>query len=382
MPRSYPPEFRRKVLDLLKAGRKVAEIAHDLQISEQTIYAWRQQDQIDAGRVPGLTSVEKAELAAARRRIAELETELAVHQRASELLQEAVRPKARFVAIATMADEGLPIQMACRILGVSESGFHVWRGRSLSARSVRHVWLTDLIQQVHAASRGVYGARRVHAELTLGHGITVSHGAVEMLMQRAGIKGLPGNKRRRPRPETPTAADLVDRNFVRTAPNQLWVTDITEHRTREGKVYCAVVLDAYSRRVVGWSIDSRQDAALVTNALGMAIHNRQSMTDTVIHSDHGVQYTSWAFTQRAKDSGLLPSMGSIGDCYDNAMIESFWARMQTELLDRQRWRTRLELANAIFEYLEIFHNRQRRHSSLGMLTPIEYERLYTAQPVA
>jgi transposase InsO family protein len=194
--------------------------------------------------------------------------------------------------------------MACRILGVSESGFHAWRGRSLSARSVRHVWLTDLIQQVHAASRGVYGARRVHAELTLGHGITVSHGAVGMLLQRAGIKGLPGNKRRRPRPETPTAADLADRNFVRTAPNQLWVIDITGHRTREGKVYCAVVLDAYSRRVVGWSIDSRQDAALVTNALGMAIHNRQSMNDTVIHSDHGVQTCQVApRTRRPTSSG-------------------------------------------------------------------------------
>ena len=164
--------------------------------------------------------------------------------------------------------------------------------------------------------------------------------------------------------------------------NRARVRPYTEHRTREGKVYCAVVLDAFSRRVVGWSIDNRQDAALVTNALGMALHNRDAAADTVIHSDHGVQYTSWAFTLRAKESGLLPSMGSIGDCYDNAMMESFWGRMQTELLDRQRWRTRLELANAIFEYLEIFHNRQRRHSSLGMLTPIEYERLRAAPIVA
>jgi putative transposase len=165
--------------------------------------------------------------------------------------------------------------------------------------------------------------------------------------------------------------------------NQLWVTDITEHRTREGKVFCAVVLGAFSRRVVGWSIDNRQDATLVTNALGMALHNRQLSGSTVIHSDHGVQFTSWAFTKRAKESGLLPSMGSVGDCYDNAMIESFSGRMQTELLDRKRWRTRLELANAIFEYLEIFHNRQRRHSALGMLTPIEYERVHlTAQTVA
>jgi transposase InsO family protein len=157
----------------------------------------------------------------------------------------------------------------------------------------------------------------------------------------------------------------------------------TEHPTREGKVYCAVVLDVHSRRVVGWSIDSSQTAALATNALGMAISNRSSRpAGTVIHSDHGVQFTSWAFTRRARESGLVPSMGSIGDCYDNAVIESFWGRVQTELLDRRRWRTRIELANALFEYLEIFHNRRRRHSALGMLTPIEYEMLHRTQPVA
>ncbi|WP_157457167.1 IS3 family transposase [Cellulomonas fimi] len=143
--------------------------------------------------------------------------------------------------------------------------------------------------------------------------------------------------------------------------------------TWEGKVYCAVVLDACSRRVVGWSIDSSPTAALVTNALGMAIDSRRPPAGTVIHSDHGVQFGSWAFTRRARGSGLTPSMGSIGDCCDNAVIESFWSRMQVELLSRRRWRTRIELANAMFEYLEIFHNRQRRHSSIGWLTPIEFE---------
>ena len=169
------------------------------------------------------------------------------------------------------------------------------------------------------------------------------------------------------------ATDLVDRRFTQTAQDKLWVTDITEHPTREGKVYCAVVLDAFSRRVVGWSIDSSPTAALVTNALGMAIDSRRPEPGTIIHSDHGVQFGSWAFTHRAKASGLLPSMGSMGDCYDNAMIESFWSRMQVELLDRKRWNTRIELANAMFEYLEIWHNRHRRHSALGWLSPIEFE---------
>lgn len=211
----------------------------------------------------------------------------------------------------------------------------------------------------------------------------MGHGQIELLMARAGIKGLPGNRRPKPRHQTPTAGDLVNRSFTRSQPNQLWVTDITEHHTREGKVYCAVVLDTFSRWVVGWSIDSTQTAALVTNALGMAIANRSPQAGTIIHSDHGVQFTSWAFTDRARKSGLVQSMGSIGDCYDNAVIESFWGRMHTELLNRQRWRTRIELANAIFEYLEIFHNRRRRHSALGMRSPIEYEMMQSSiQPVA
>jgi len=272
-----------------------------------------------------------------------------------------------------MAGEGLPVQAATRVLAVTDSGYYAWRGRGPSARAVRHALVTETIRQVHLASRGTYGYRRVHAELALGRGIVVGHGTVELLMARAGLKGVTGApKWRRARPDL-LATDLVDRRFTREGVDQLWVTDITEHPTREGKVYCAVVLDVCSRRVVGWSIDSTPTAALVTNALGMAIDTRRPAAGTIIHSDHGVQFGSWAFTTRAKQSGLVPSMGSIGDCYDNAVIESFWSRMQVELLDRQRWRTRLELANAMFDYLEVFHNRRRRHSALGWLTPIEFE---------
>ncbi len=173
-----------------------------------------------------------------------------------------------------MASEGLPVQLACRVLGVPESGYCDWRSRPPSARTVRHAWLTDVIHQVHTESFGGYGAPRVHAGLALGRGIIVGHNTVEVLMRRAGIKGLPNRRRPRLEHDTPTAVDLVDRNFARPAPNQLWVTDSTEHPTREGKVYCAVVLDVHSRRVVGWSIDSSQTAALATNALGTAISNR------------------------------------------------------------------------------------------------------------
>ena len=225
--------------------------------------------------------------------------------------------------------------------------------------------LLEVIGETHHASRRTYGARRVHAELTHGRGIIVARWIVELVMRRNGLAGLPGRPRYRKVPNQPTASELVDRQFARDGPEQLWVTDITEHPTREGKIYFAAMLDTFSRRVVGWAIDSRPHATLATCA-----HANRPVLRRPIESG---QFTSWAFTQRALDAGLAVSIGSIGDCFDNAVIESFWARMQVELLNRRRWRTRLELSNAIFEYLKIFHNRQRRRSSLGMLTPVEYE---------
>lgn len=274
-----------------------------------------------------------------------------------------------------MAAEKLPVQVACRVLDVSESGFYAHRNRTPSERSVRHAMLTDLITQVDVESHQIYGGRRIHAELTLGRGVLVGHHHVELLMRRAGLQGLSGRRKWKRIRADDIASDRVGRQFARTGPDQLWVTDITEHPTREGKVYCCVVLDTYSRRLVGWLIDSSPTGALVTNALGMAIDNRlgkHAEPGTIIHSDQGAQFGSLAFTKRARDSCLLASMGSIGDCYDNSMIESFWSRRQVELLDRQKWSTPLELANAIFEYLEIWHNRKRRHSQLRWLTPLGF----------
>jgi len=277
-----------------------------------------------------------------------------------------------------MASEKLPVQLACRVLGVSQSGYYDWHTRPPSTRFLRHVWLTEQIQVVHR------GHVR-HLRLPPGARRAMPRARHSRRTWCGGAADAPGRAGRPPRPQAPPAPARhrlrrrPRRPQLQHQPDELWVTDITEHPTREGKLYCAVVLDVHSRRVVGWSIDATQTAALATNALSMAIANRSPRPDsgTVIDFDHGVQFTSWAFTRRAQDSGLVPSMGSIGDCYDNAVIESFWGRVQTELLNRRRWRTRIELANALFEYLEIFHNRRRRHSALGMLTPIEYEKLTT-----
>jgi len=195
---------------------------------------------------------------------------------------------------------------------VSVSGFYAWRRRKPSERDVRHAMIAEVVKQVHDESRQTYGARRVHAELVLGRKMTVARCTVELLMSRLGLAGLPGRPRYRKIANVATAADLVNRDFGGCEPNRLWVSDITEHPTREGKLYCSVVLDVFSRRVVGWSIDSSQTANLVVNALGMAIENRQA-EGVVVHSDHG-STRHGRFTRRVLDAGLVPSMGSIGDC--------------------------------------------------------------------
>lgn len=281
--------------------------------------------------------------------------------------------------IEALTGRGINVRHACRCLGVTESGYYAWRSRPTSPRALRRILLTGEITDVHRDSGGVYGAHRVRAELRFGREITVGHNAVAAIMRELGIKGLPN--RRLPkgaRIHRASGADLVRREFRRQAPDELWMTDITEHPTREGKVCCCVVLDAFSRRVVGWSIDSTQTTVLVTNALGMATRRRDPAAGLVIHTDRGVQFTSWAFSQKVRDAGLAPSIGAIGCPYDNAVVEAFWGRMQVELLNRKSWKTRIELASAIHDYIELFHNIRRRHSALGMLTPTEYEDRYFA----
>ena len=282
--------------------------------------------------------------------------------------------------IDELVDAGFAAKACCRLLRVSSPGYYRYRGRPLSAAAMRRQWLTDVIRQVHLNSRGTYGYRRVHAELTKGMGLVVSDRLVWLLMNNAGIRGLPAIKGRKSSRGVPTSDDLVNRRFHREQPNQLWVTDITEHPTREGKVYCCCVLDAFSRRIVGWSIDSVQNSTLVVNALDMAIKNRRPKPGGVVHADHGVQFTSWSFTERIRSVGLMPSFGTVGDGLDNAMMESFWSTMQIELLNRKKWLTRTELSNAMFEYIEIFYNRQRRHSGLDYVSPVEYE-MTSPQPV-
>lgn len=246
-----------------------------------------------------------------------------------------------------------PIATMCRVLEVSPSGYYAWLNRRPSKRDRDDAMLTDRIRSIHRWSRGTYGAPRIHAELR-DEGVFVGCKRVARLMRADGLQGV--SRRKGPRTTTPSerarpAPDLVERDFTAEAPNQLWVADITYIPTGGGFLYLSVVLDAFSRRVVGWSMAAHLRTELVLAALEMALSQRRAK-DVIHHSDQGSQYTSIAFGARCRVAGVRPSMGSVGDCYDNAMCESFFATLECELLDRERFATRAEARMAVFSFLE------------------------------
>jgi putative transposase len=278
-----------------------------------------------------------------------------------------------------------PIAFMCPRLGVSRAGYYAWRRRPPCHRDQADAALLWTIRCVHEASRGTYGAPRVHVELAADHGVRCGRKRVARLMRAAGLQGVHRRRRQgctRRDPHAIPAPDLVQRHFTPPRQDQLWVADITQHRTWEGWLYVAVVLDAYSRRVVGWAMADHMRAELVVEALQMAIWSRRPAAGLIHHSDQGGQYTSFAFGRALRDAGIVPSMGSVGDAYDNALVESFFATLQTELLDRRSWATRRQLRIAVFDYLEGFYNRRRRHSALGYLSPATYEKMTAAAPAA
>lgn len=268
------------------------------------------------------------------------------------------------------------IKTMCRVLEVSRSGYHAWAKRPPSPREVRDRELVEIMCGIHQRARGVYGARRIHAELEHDHGIRVGCKRVERLMRGAGLSGLVKRKRGKTTVSVPGVAvadDLVARRFRPEAPNRLWVADITYLRTWEGWLYLAAVQDAYSRRIVGWSMADHMRKELVIEALEMAVSRRQPGRGLIHHSDHGGQYVSLLFGQKARDHGIAVSMGATGSAYDNAVAETFFATLKKELVHRRSWPSRHELRLEAFEFIEVFYNRQRRHSTLGYRSPAAFE---------
>jgi putative transposase len=269
----------------------------------------------------------------------------------------------------------------CRLLGVSPSGYYAWRERPLSRRAQVDAALLERIRAIHEFSRGTYGAPRVLEELRAA-GTRVGRKRIARLMRSAGLVGASRRKgcwTTRRDPNARPAPDLVQRAFVAEAPDRLWVADITYIPTWAGFLYLAVVLDAFSRRIVGWAMATHLRTELVLEALEMALWRRRP-ADVIHHSDQGCQYTSIAFGARCREAGVRPSMGSVGDCYDNAMCESFFATLECELLERSRFHTQGEARVAVFDYIEGWYNTHRRHSALDYESPLNYERRVLATP--
>ena len=266
------------------------------------------------------------------------------------------------------------IRAMCRVLEVSASGYYAWRRRMMSVRRQEDEKLQQRIRTIHHRSRQTYGAPRIHAELQ-EEGTRVGRKRVARLMNESGLAGVSRRKStvttRRDRSARP-APDLVDRQFVAEKPNTLWVADITYVPTWVGFLYLAVVLDVWSRKIVGWAMAAHLRTSLVTAALDMAIMQRSPL-GVIHHSDQGCQYTSIEFGKRCREEGIRPSMGSVGDCFDNAMCESFFATLECELINRSTFRDHHQARQAIVDFIEGFYNTQRRHSSLGNLSPVQFE---------
>ncbi len=268
-----------------------------------------------------------------------------------------------------------PVRMMCRALKVSRSGYYAWRVRPESARAQTDRELTRVIRRLHDQSKGVYGSPKMHHELK-DDGYQCGRHKVARLMRLAGLRGCPKRRFRvttQSDPSHPIAANLIDQDFTAKAPNQLWASDITYIPTHQGWLYLAVVMDLYSRRIVGWSMSRRMNRHLVIDALSMAVGARQPEGGLIHHSDRGSQYTSDDFREALDQQGIRCSMSGRGNCYDNAVVESFFGILKRERVNRVRYRTREEARADVFEYIECFYNRQRRHGYLGNISPATFE---------
>ena len=271
-----------------------------------------------------------------------------------------------------------PVGLMCRLLKISRSGFYAWRDRPMCARAREDLALMRPIEAIYRRSKDVYGSPMIHAELADDYDIRVGRKRVARLMRAAGFRG--ATLRRYVvttlvNPHSERAVDLVDRKFYTDGPDRLWVADITYIPTWAGFLYLAMVLDVYSRRIVGWAMETHLRTELILAALDMAVTQRRP-SNVIHHSDRGCQYTSYAFGKRCQEAGVMPSMGSVGDAYDNAMAESFFATLERELLDRRRFRSQAEAKMAAFEWIEGWYNPHRRHSSLGYRSPVNFERAH------
>ncbi|WP_433937642.1 IS3 family transposase [Sorangium cellulosum] len=373
--RAFTPEFKAEAVRLAKAGdRSISQVAKDLDLTETALRDWIKRADIDASHGPpgALTTPEREELQRLRRDVKRLEMERDNLKKSGGLLREGERVRFEFI---DAEKAHYPVLVLCAVLQVTRSGYYAWASRSVSARAKADAQLSAQIRAVHNKSRGRYGSPRIHAELR-ARGIRVGKKRVARLMR---AERLAARSRRRFRRTTnsrhngPIAPNVIARQFEAQAPNQVWVTDVTYIPTGEGWLYLAVMLDLFSRRVIGWAASATNDRALALAALTPALGARRPAPGLVHHSDRGSPYASDDYRGVLGAHGLIPSMSRAGDCWDNAVAESFFATLKAELVEHERYPTRAAAIASIRDYIENFYNLKRRHSRLAYMSPIEFE---------
>ncbi|QIV79732.1 IS3 family transposase [Mycolicibacterium frederiksbergense] len=379
MPRPYPREFRDDVVRVARNrddGVTIEQIANDFGVHPMTLHKWMRQADIDEGAKPGKSTGESGELREARRRIKLLEQENEVLRRATAYLSQANLPKRLYPLVSELAADGIPVAVTCRVLKLARQPYYRWRANPITDAEVIEAYRANALFDAHNDDPE-FGYRYLVEEAREA-GESMAERTAWRICSQNQLWSVFGKKRgKNGKVGPPVHDDLVERDFTASGPNQLWLGDITEHRTDEGKLYLCAIKDVFSNRIVGYSIDSRMKSRLATTALSSAVARRGEVAGCILHSDRGSQFRSRRFVHALSRYEMVGSMGRVGAAGDNAAMESFFALLQKNVLDRRRWSTREELRIAIVTWIERTYHRRRRQAGLGRLTPIEFEAIMT-----
>ncbi|WGY04957.1 IS3 family transposase (plasmid) [Nocardioides sp. QY071] len=380
MPKPYPKEFRDDVVNVARnrePGQTIKQIAADFGIAESCLRNWLQQADVEDGLKPGTTAADNAELREAKKRIRLLEQENEVLRRAAAYLSQANLPKMMYPLVRELAADGIPVTVTCRVLDLARQPYYRWLDNPVTDAELAEAYLANALFDAHRDDPE-FGYRYLADEAR-----DAGHKACDRTMWRVcsrnGWWSAFGKKRGKngKKPGPPVHDDLVQRDFTADAPNQLWLADITEHWTGEGKLYLCAIKDVFSNRIVGYSISDRMKSRLAVDALNSAVARRGEVAGCILHTDRGSQFRSRKFVRALHHHDMVGSMGKVGAAGDNAAMESFFALLQKNVLDRRAWTSRQELRIAIVTWIERTYHRRRRQAALGRLTPIEYETIMT-----
>ncbi|MET8310760.1 IS3 family transposase [Micromonospora sp. NPDC005173] len=381
MPKPYPREFRDDVVRVARdrdPGVTVEQIAKDFGVHPMTLFKWLRQADIDAGIKPGVSGSDSAELREARKRIKLLEQENEVLRRAAAYLSQANLPKRLYPLVSELAADGVPVAVTCRVLNIARQPYYRWLARLVTDAELAEAYRADALFDAHRDDPE-FGYRFLADEARAAGQPMVERTAWKICSGMGWWSAFSKKKHRGKGGKVgpPVHDDLVRRDFTADGPNRLWLADITEHRTGEGKLYLCAIKDVWSNRIVGYSIDSRMESRLAVNALHNAVARRGDVAGCVLHTDRGSQFRSRKFVRALNQHHVIGSMGRVGAAGDNAAMDSFFGLLQNNVLDRRTWTTRQQLRTAIVTWVERTYHRRRRQRSLSRLTPIEYETIMT-----